>query len=83
MTIEQLTKGNELISKIKDLKMNLEVWEKCDSFCFHSISLSVEKERSGEYRADLKYIDFDVLKKITIADLMKRLNQSTKEFENL
>ena len=82
MTNEQLQNGAKLAEKIATLEAQLLGWQTSKRFYYQTISLYSETGKCYD-KMDPKYIDFEVLKTLTIARIEKELNKLKTEFENL
>lgn len=78
MEREQIKKGIDLIDKINKLEKELAIWEECEKFSEIVIS---SKER--RYEVSTFWVDFDVVKSITICELKKKLKKLNDEFKAL
>lgn len=80
MTPEQLQKGKELAVKIKELEDQLKGWADAKGWYHKTMNLSC-----GGFvvAVDTKYINFDVIKTLTVARVEKELNELKQEFINL
>lgn len=82
MTKEQLQNGKELAEKIEKLEAQLLCCKTANRFYFETIDL-YSNDRKHYDKIDRKYIDFEVLKTLTIARIEKELNELKTEFEKL
>lgn len=84
MTNEQLQNGAKLAEQIEKLEAQLQGWQLANRFTYQCINLYVS-ERGGMQldKIETKYIDFEVLKTLTIARIEKELNELKQQFENL
>lgn len=84
MTNEQLQNGAKLAEQIAKLEAQLQGWELANRFTYQFTNLYVS-ERGGMQldKIETKYIDFEVLKTLTIARIEKELNELKQQFENL
>lgn len=78
MEREQIKKGVDLIDKINKLEKELDIWEECEKFSEIVIS---SKER--RYEVSTFWVDFDLVKSITIGKIKKRLKELNDEFKAL
>lgn len=79
MTKEQFSKAEELNSLYTELKKQREYW--IDSKRFRE---NPKLQLSNTYETALaKYINFEVLKQITIADLTSQMEKIKTEFDEL
>lgn len=74
----QIKKGVDLIERINKLEKELSVWEECEKFFEIVIS---SKER--RYEVSTFWVDFDVVKSITICELKRKLKELNDEFKAL
>lgn len=83
MTTEQLENGAKLAEQIGALEAQLEGWKRATRFTYERITLySKDDDRSFD-KMKTAYIDFDVLKTLTIARIEKELNELKQQFESL
>lgn len=82
MTKEQLQNGKELAEKIEKLEAQLLGWKTANRLYFETIDLYSNDGKRYD-KIDRKYIDFEVLKILTIARIEKELNELKTEFEKL
>lgn len=80
MTEERLKKSNELLKKIKDYKQEIDFWEKADSFRNRKVQLL---DNNDYFEVCTTFIDFEVMKTLTLARLKKELEVLETEFKNL
>lgn len=81
MTNEQLEKGQELSHKIEILEKQLKRWKKAIRITGDEICVKYsDGDKSTVY---VKYIDFNIMKTLTIAVIEKELNELRNEFEKL
>lgn len=80
MTEERLKKANELLERIKKYQKEIASWKMAVSFRNKEVSL-----RSGDmgYEVRTGFIDFEVVKTLTLARLEKDLEVLETEFKNL
>lgn len=78
MEREQIKKGVDLIEKINKVEKELDIWERCVKF---SEIVIYDKERRHE--VSTFFVDFDVVKSITICELKKKLKELNDEFKAL
>lgn len=81
MTPEQLQKGKKLVVKIKELEDQLSRWVTAKRLFLPTIDLYTENGRGSG--VDTKYIDFDVIKTLTMASIKKEIDELKQEFINL
>lgn len=80
MTEERLKKSNELSGKIKKYQREIDFWEK--AVRFRSDDLALRSDNIA-YEVKTEYIDFEVMKTLTLARLKKELEVLETEFKNL
>lgn len=80
MTEERLKKSNELLKQIKEYQKEIDCWENAVRFRCDEVAL-----RSNEtgYEVKAKYVDFEVMKTLTLSRLKKELEVLKTEFKNL
>ena len=84
MTDEQLKKGQELKSKNARLKERIEYWEKAT--CIIEIHLQYPNAYPSESRTftdEGYYVNFDVLKTLTLQSMRTELEKLEKEYREL
>lgn len=86
MTDEQLTKGQALKSKIDRLKSKIQYWEKAE--CITEIHLQYQFRDGylGENRTFTDtgvYVNFEVLKTLTLQTMKTKLEELEKEYREL
>lgn len=84
MTDEQLNQGQDLKSRIDRLKEKIEYWEKAT--CIIEIHLQYPNAYPSESRIftdEGKYVNFDVIKSLTLQTMKKRLEELEKEYREL
>lgn len=84
MTEEKINKGKELLQKLHNLKEDRKIWEK--GVILWSIAVSDKYDyidQSNAYRVRRGYIDFEKLKKDTLANIDKMIEETQREFDNL
>lgn len=83
MTNEQLQNGAKLAEKIGALEAQLEGWKCAIRFTYDYVTLYSKGDDRSFDKIKTSYIDFDVMKTLTIARIEKELNELKIEFENL
>lgn len=83
MTNEQLQNGAKLAEKIGALEAQLEGWKRATHFMYENVTLYSKGDDRSFDKIKTSYIDFDVMKTLTIARIEKELNELKTEFENL
>lgn len=80
MTEERLKKANELLERIKEYQKEIDYWKM--SVCFRNKDVSL-KSGDMSYLVNTGFIDFEVVKTLTLARLKKDLEVLKTEFKNL
>jgi hypothetical protein len=83
MTNEQLRNGAKLAEQIGALEAQLDGWKRATRFTYENVTLYSEGEHQCFDKIKTSYIDFDVMKTLTIARIEKELNELKTEFEKL
>ena len=83
MTTEQLENGAKLAEQIGALEAQLEGWKRATRFTYEQITLYSKGDDRSFDKMKTAYIDFDVLKTLTIARIEKELNELKQQFESL
>lgn len=85
MTNEQLNNGKVLAENIEKLEAQLAGWEYSTGFSYQTTTLSANVNGNNRTldKLETKYIDFEVLKTLTISRIKKELNELKTEFEKL
>lgn len=80
MTEERLKKANKLLERIKKYQKEIDSWKMAVRFRNQEVSL-----RSDDmgYDVHTEFIDFEVVKTLTLARLKKDLESLETEFKNL
>lgn len=80
MTEERLKKASELLERIKEYQKEIASWKMAVSFRNKEVSL-----RSDDmgYEVRTGFINFEVIKTLTLARLKKDLEVLEEEFKNL
>lgn len=82
MTNEQLQNGAKLAEKIDALEAQLEGWKRATRFMYENVTLYCKEGRVFD-KIKTSFIDFDVMKTLTIARIEKELSKLKTDFENL
>lgn len=82
MTNEQLQNGAKLAEQIATLEAQLLGWKTAKRFYYKTISLYSETGKCYD-KINPDYVDFEVVKTLTIARIEKELSKLKTEFENL
>lgn len=80
MTEERLKKANELSENIKMYQKEIASWKM--AVCFRNKEVSLRSDDMG-YEVRTGFIDFEVVKTLTLARLKKDLEVLEEEFKNL
>lgn len=80
MTEERLKKANELLERIKEYQKEIDYWKM--SVCFRNKDVSLKSDDMS-YLVNAGFIDFEVVKTLTLARLKKGLESLETEFKNL
>ena len=72
-----------LAEQIGALEAQLEGWKRATCFTYQTITLYSKGDDRSFDKMEAKYIDFEVLKTLTIARIEKELNELKTEFEKL
>lgn len=84
MTEEQVKKGKELLFKLEKLKDNRKLWENGVQLMRVSITHKYDYiQPSDVFDVYSSYIDFDKLKKDTLANIDRLIQETQREFDNL
>lgn len=83
MDNDKLKKGIALHDQIASLEQTLNIWEK--SVSISTINITFTNIHNGISTENLKpnYIDFEVLKVLTISSIKKHLQELKNEYSNL
>lgn len=80
MTEERLKKANELSENIKMYQKEIASWKM--AVCFRNKEVSLRSDDMG-YEVRTGFIDFELVKTLTLARLKKDLEVLEEEFKNL
>lgn len=84
MTTEQLQNGAKLAEAIEKLEAQLAGWKAAKRFTYQNTNLYVPEQGGRQLdKIETQYIDFEVLKTLTIARIEKELNELKQQFEKL
>lgn len=81
MNIEQLDKGRELIVEISVLENEVKQWGFSEKFGEDSVYTINGK--NNKQCVSLKYVDFNIVKTLTLSTLQKKLTELQKQFDEL
>lgn len=81
MNIEQLNKGQALSDEIGVIKEMIKRWESSESFGEETVYTTTEKK--NRQSVSLDYVDFAIVKTLTLSTLQKRLTELQKQFDEL
>lgn len=80
MTKEKLKKANELSENIKMYQKEIKSWEMANGLRYREISL---RSDDTSYEVKTNFINFEVVKALTLDRLKKDLDALETEFKNL
>lgn len=80
MTEERLKKANKLSENIKMYQKEIKSWEMANSFIGRILSL---RSDDRDYEIKTNFINFEVMKALTLDRLKKDLDALETEFKNL
>ena len=84
MTNEQLTRGKILSYEIKELKDRIYKWKKADRVQSLTIHYPTDYPAGGnDYTDRGEYVNWEVLKTLTLQSMNNRLQELEKEFAEL
>lgn len=86
MTDEQLKQAQNLKSRINSLKLKIGYWEKATDIAGIKIRYQFKDDFLKEYRSfddDGNYVDFEVLKTLTLQNMKTKLAELEKEYREL
>ena len=81
MNAEQLERGQILQNEVSKLKKQIYFWEKSKGVK-DTIQLDVDCFERW-VNVDTTFVNFEVLKTLTLSELKKKLNEKETEFKNL
>lgn len=83
MDFEKLQKANDLGKELDRLEKKLQIWKKAERL--DSIDISHLNFHGGRNQESVsnEFVDFEVLKTLTISAIEKRLQEVKNEFEQL
>lgn len=81
MNDKQLEKGTELKAKIDFLKDEHKSWT--DSTQFYSVVIKISQENSGYLTVSTDYVNFKVLRTMTLMAIEEELTKLKHEYEQL
>lgn len=84
MTEEKVNKGTELLHTLKILKENRKIWEKGATLQEMVISDKYDYiDKNNLYKVQCAYVNFDKLKKDTLANIDRMIEETQNEFRKL
>lgn len=83
MTNEQLKNGAKLAEQIGALEAQLDGWKRATRFTYENVTLYSKDDNQSIDKIKTSFIDFDVMKTLTIARIEKELSKLKTDFENL
>jgi len=83
MTNEQLKNGAKLAEQIGALEAQLDGWKRATRFTYDNVTLYSKGDNQSFDKIKTSYIDFEVMKTLTIARIEKELSELKTKFENL
>lgn len=84
MTDEQLTRGKILSDEIKELKGRISKWERADRVQSLTIHYPTDYPVGGnDYTDSGKYVNWEVLRTLTLQSMNNRLHELEKEYAEL
>jgi hypothetical protein len=83
MDNDKLQKGIDLKDKIEQLEKRLNIWEKSERFTSINIVFINGYNGRNTENMDSEFVNFEVLKALTIDSIKKELTQLKAEYENL
>ena len=84
MTDEQLTRGKALKEKIDELRKRISKWERANRI--HSVTIHYPTDYpagGNDYIDSGLYVNFDVLKTLTLQAMRTKLEELEKEYREL
>ena len=84
MTDEQLTRGKVLSDEIKELKNRIYKWKNADSVQSLTIHYPTDYPAGGNNYTDRgEYVNWEVLRTLTLQSMNNRLQELEKEYAEL
>ena len=83
MTNEQLKNDAKLAEQIGALEAQLDGWKRATRFTYDNVTLYSKGDNQSFDKIKTSYIDFEVMKTLTIARIEKELSELKTKFENL
>lgn len=84
MTDKQLTRGRLLFDEIKELKNQINKWEKADRVQSLTIHYPTDYPAGGNDFTDRgEYVNWEVLRTLTLQSMNNRLQELEKEYAEL
>ena len=82
MTEEKIKQGEELLKRLNHLKDEKNRWEKAVGFHRPEVKDRYDG-RGSTYSIDDSFINFEEVKLLAIAKIVKRIDEVQREFDNL
>ena len=82
MTEEKIKQGEELLKRLDHLKDEKKKWEKAVGFYRPEVKDRYDG-RGSTYSIDDSFINFEEVKLLAIAKIIKRIDEVQREFDNL
>ncbi|MEO6522234.1 MAG: hypothetical protein ABIN91_11190 [Mucilaginibacter sp.] len=83
MKVEQLERGNEIKSEIRQLNEQLEKWQQADKLKVNSFVRLASSDDYSNIDVRPHYINFDNMKRDAIETIQKELSEFQAEFDTL
>lgn len=83
MTNEKLEKAIQLKEKIARLEHRLKIWSKSEKVKSINLEYLNDNYTMSSENVDENFIDFQVLKTLTVNAITKHLDEVKKEYQNL
>lgn len=82
MNEDQLKKGNAILKEIEELKGQLNDWN--DSDKIYDLELQGTRNNAGFRRSvRTSFVDFEVLKTLSVSKIREQLSEKEKEFQKM
>ena len=79
MTTEQFNRAKFLTGQIEFLRNQIDFWKKAEKF----ETVVLRSPKYGSTHIDYSKLNFEVIQALTVAELTKKLEALTEEFEKL